>query len=250
VTIKPWIGNTDSYWDVAGSWNPNGVPQAGDQVIIASGGPRIKPDDPPLGDLQITLGGTNFADPAFIRASGAQFQSSFTITVPRTSPYAALYFDEATFDGTLTVVGGQLNFQAGRGFQGSGRSFIEKGATVTFTDAVPKKQTVTFRDANGTLALNDPSEFSAQITGVQPGDRIVLGRLEVAVSASYARGELQIEGELGRHIATLRLLSPILSSAWPRARRVKSGLMICRVVVAANRCCRSPRRRRSVRHFA
>jgi hypothetical protein len=223
MAAKTWIGKTGSDWDVSDSWNPIGVPQRGDQVVIASGGPRVKPDQPPLVDLQITLGGTDFAGPAFIKTFGARFESSVTITVPRMSPYAALYFEESTtFDGTLTVVGGQISFEAGAGFQGSGRTFIEKGATVTVTGALPKTQTVTFRDANGTLALNDPSKFSAHITGVQPGDRIVLGRLEVAVSASYGRGELQIEGELGRHIATLTLLeaiSPLSFYATPSGNR-------------------------------
>jgi hypothetical protein len=205
------------------SWDPPGVPQAGDQVVIASGAPRIKSGDPPLDELHVTLGTADFAQPASIKAFGATFGSGFAIHVPPSSPYAALYFEESpTFDGTLTAVGGQLSIEAGKGFQGSGQTYIEKGATVTFTGAVPEKQTVTFGDANGTLALNDPSKFLAQITGVRPGDRIVLGRLEVAVSTSYAHGELRIEGELGGHIATLKLLeavSPLYFYATPSGNR-------------------------------
>jgi hypothetical protein len=96
----------------------------------------------------VTLGAADFARPASIKAFGATFGSGFAVTVPPNSPYAALSFENVTtFDGTLTAVGDQLGVKAGKGFQGSGRTFIEKGATVTFAGAVPKTQTVAFRDA-------------------------------------------------------------------------------------------------------
>jgi hypothetical protein len=222
VTTKTWDGK-DGDWFTADHWSPAEVPQAGDKVVIANGEPRIKSGDPAIDDLQVTLGATDFAQPASIKAFGATFGSGFAVTVPRNSPYAALSFENATtFDGTLTAVGGQLSVKTGDGFQGSGATFIEKGATVTFMDAVPQTMTVTFGDANGTLALNDPTKFSAQITDVQPGDRIVLGRLYVAVSASYSRGQLRIFGERGRNFATLNLseaVSPLNFYASPSGIR-------------------------------
>src|SRR5262249_40931526 len=148
-------------------------------------------------DLQVTLGGTDFARPASINASGATFGSRFAVTVLPNAPYAALSLDSTTFDGTLTVVGGQLSITTGTEFQGSGQTFIEKGATVTFSGAVPSNHTARFRAPNGSLVLSTPTDFAARIPGAPPGDRIALGRLYIAVSASYADGKLTITGERG-----------------------------------------------------
>jgi hypothetical protein len=196
---------------VQNSWDPIGVPQAGDQVVIAGpGGPSISSVDPKLDDLHVTLGGTDFAQPASISASGATFGSGFAVTVLPNSPYAALSFDgSTTFDGTLSVVGGQLSVTTGTELQGSGQTFIEKGATVTFNGTMPPTQTVSFGDPNGTLVLIQSTTFGARITGVQPGDRIELGRLYIAVSASYADGKLTITGEGGAVIATLNLVEAV-----------------------------------------
>jgi hypothetical protein len=38
----------DGDWSVNDSWNPAGVTQSGDQVVIASGEPSIKSGGPPL----------------------------------------------------------------------------------------------------------------------------------------------------------------------------------------------------------
>src|SRR5262249_16384493 len=147
---------------------------------------------------------------ASISASGATFGPAFGVTVLPNSPYAAVSFDASTtFDGMLTVVGGQLNVTAGTGFLGSVQTFIEKGATVTFNGAMPSTQTISFRDPNGTLVLSNPTDFAGQITGVQPGDRIELGHLYIAVSASYANGKLTITGEGGAVIATLNLVEEV-----------------------------------------
>src|SRR5262245_62135881 len=180
---RTWIGSAGGDRFEPASWHPEGVPQAEDQLVIASAGPSIGPSDLiPLNNLRVTLGATDFARPASISASGASFGSDFAVTVPSNSPYAALSFDNSTtFDGTLTVSGGQLSVTTDTGFQGGGHTLIEKGATVTFTGAVPSTQTVTFRDPNGTLVLSQPPEFAALIIGVQPGDRIELGRLYIAV---------------------------------------------------------------------
>jgi len=209
VTTKTWTGKAGGDWFARGSWDPEGVPQPGDQVVIAVGGPNITSNDPKLDDLEVTLGGTEFARPASISASGATLGSAFAVTVLPNAPYAALSFDSTTFDGKLTAVGGQLSITTGPEFQGSGQTFIEKGATVTFNGAVPSKHTVSFRDPNGTLVLSTPTSFAARITGVQPGDRIELGRLYIAVSASYADGKLTITGEGGAVIATLNLVEEI-----------------------------------------
>jgi hypothetical protein len=66
-----WSGAADRVleppdWDLPSNWKPTGVLQAGEDVVIASGGPRIKSDHPSLCDLKITLGRTNAADPALI----------------------------------------------------------------------------------------------------------------------------------------------------------------------------------------
>src|SRR5215831_4587492 len=211
MATRTWIGGATGDWFEATSWDPKGVPQAGDEVVIADGGPSVRSSDPqPLDHLHVTLGGTDFARPASISASGATFGSAFAVTVLPNSPYAALSFDgSTTFDGTLTVVGGRLSVTTGSEFQGSGQTFIKKGATVTFNGTVPSKHTVSFRDPNGTLVLSNPTDFAARITGVQPGDRIELGHLYIAVSASYADEKLTITGEGGTVIATLNLVEQV-----------------------------------------
>src|SRR5262245_32664 len=208
VATRTWIGGTSGNWFEPTSWDPNGVPQAGDEVVIADGGPTIPSSDlQPLDNLHVRLGGIDFAQPASISASGATFGSAFGVTVLPNSPYAALSFDDSTtFNGTVTVVGGQLSVTIDAELLGSGQTFIEKGATVTFNGAMASTQTVSFRDPNGTLVLTNPTDFAAQITGVQPGDRIKLGHLYIAVSASYADGKLTITGEGGAVIATLNMV--------------------------------------------
>ena len=157
----------------------------GDQVIIPSGGPEIKPGHPSLGELQVTLGGTDAAYPAFIKAFGARFESTFSITIPRASPWAALHLAHSTtFSGTVRAIGSHLTVTAGAGLAGSGTTFIEKGATVTFWGPVPSTQTVTFVDPNGFLSLPVPASFTARITGFQPGDVILLSET-LANAASY-----------------------------------------------------------------
>src|SRR5262249_61234937 len=118
---RPGIGGPTGDWFEATSWDPKGVPQAGDEAVIADGGPSVRSSDPqPLDHLHVTLGGTDFARPASISASGATFGSAFAVTVLPNSPYAALSFDSTTFDGTLTVVGGQLSVTTKTELQGSG----------------------------------------------------------------------------------------------------------------------------------
>jgi hypothetical protein len=212
VTTKTWIGAArrvlEPYWDVPSNWNPTGVPQMGDQVIILSGGPEIKPDHPSLGELQVTLGGTDAAYPAFIKAFGARFESTFSITIPRASPWAALHLEHsATFDGTLRAIGSQLSVTAGASLAGFGTTFIEKGATVTFWGPVPSTQTVTFVDPNGFLSLPVPASFAARITGFQPGNVIGLQGI-LANQVSYDPvGEVLTVSDDGVLVARLNLSS-------------------------------------------
>lgn len=207
MAVRTWQGPANGAWFDPTAWSPSGVPQPGDRVVVSSGGPTVAANGgAPLDAEQVTLGGNDFAQPATLTSDGATFGRGFAITTRSDAPYATFALAGPTvFDGTLSAIGGQVGVEAGTDLQGAGTTRIAKGATVSFTGTVPGTQTVSFLDPNGTLLLNDPASFGAQITGLQTGDRIELGGKQVATSASYADGKLTITGE-GGTIAALNVV--------------------------------------------
>jgi hypothetical protein len=74
--------------------------------------------------------------------------------------------------GTLEANGGRLLVD--NGVLGWGSGSISDGGVLDFQSFVSSGQTINFADGHGTLALADPAEFYAKITGLKIGDTIDL----------------------------------------------------------------------------
>ncbi len=202
MTIKTWSGAGGADWFDASNWSPAGIPADGDAVVIVSDGPKLTPGDiPPIGTHAVTLGSVSFRDPASLAAIGYSLPAGFNIAVGD-SPFAVLNFGatyaqdgslltDPAFDGQVDVSNGFLTINVTATgtvapvLQGSGTTTIGRGALVVVSGSVAASQTFAYADANATLMLNDPADFSAGITDMTSGDRIELGHLQVATSFTY-----------------------------------------------------------------
>ncbi len=137
------------------------------------------------GDLDST--GTSALDDATITNSGTIEATSGTLTIdPGSLDNAGTL--EATGGSTLDIDSAVDN--SGTGSNGivandgtvdidatvtdTGAASISNGGVLEFQSSVASGQTVTFDDATGTLALADPADFHATLTGLQIGDVIDL----------------------------------------------------------------------------
>ena len=116
--------------------------------------------------------------------------------------------DTLTVAGTLTVSGATItggtivdsgsidasgSVDIASAITGTGSFTIESGATLKFDGSVVSGIPVSFSDATGTLALSDPANFDAIVTGLQVGDIIDLTTTTVT-SATWNGTALTING--------------------------------------------------------
>jgi Ca2+-binding RTX toxin-like protein len=227
---KTWRGTFGADWFAADAWSPSGVPVDGEPVTIDASGPTLSFGDlEPIGGHAVALGSEIFISQASITSRGYALGSGFDILVGDAAPFASLgfgaYYDQngtleanTAFDGRIGVSNAILNLNcaisnlpasvmasAAPVLQGSGTTTIARGGMVVVTGAVAATQTVSFADANGTLMLNDPADFAASITGLQTGDRIELGHLQVATGVAYdaSASTLTIFGQGGSVLGAL-----------------------------------------------
>ena len=102
-----------------------------------------------------------------------------TGTASITAPSGTL---SITNTGTVNVQSGSLDI--GGPVTGTGGQFtIGSGDTLEFNGAVSSGQTITFEGSTGTLKLDDPTDFHAQISGLTGSDGIDLAGFDSAHTA-------------------------------------------------------------------
>lgn len=134
-------------------------------------------------------GAANIASGATLADTGA-LTSNFAVTnngLITTDPSTAVFNSAVTGRGTIE---------------------IGAGSDVTFNASVSSGQEILFKDATGTLTLGDPSQFSATVYGLQPGDVIDfsgIGIANVASVALEAGNELVLRNAVGGVLAAIQL---------------------------------------------
>lgn len=142
------------------------------------------------------LAGGNALTGELTIAAGATLADTGALT----SQYYVTNNGLITTDPSTAIFGGAV--------AGTGTIEIGAGSDVTFNASVSSGQKIIFDDATGTLTLGDPSQFSATVYELQPGDTIDfsgIGSAKVASATLGAGNELVLRNAAGGVLAEIRL---------------------------------------------
>jgi hypothetical protein len=182
LTLQDWIdnkgridvdGGSGATLVIDGTVHLNGsgavmLDGSNDDIIATTGGGKLDNDSTIFGDGQI--GNYGDADATSLRLIN---ESSGTIDANVSGATLTIDTGHADFNfGTLEATSGGILF-VDDAVKGTGSDTISDNGILDFQSYVSAGQTVTFADAS-TLALSDPADFHADVTGLTLGDTIDL----------------------------------------------------------------------------
>lgn len=132
--------------------------------------------------------------------------------------------------GVVEVASGTLDFT--HAVTGSGSLAIDAGATLELGFSASSTLTTTFKAANGTLALGNPAQFAATISGFDSTDTIQLvGR--TATQATLQPGDKLVITDSGAAVATLQLAGNYAGDTFNVASDGAGGTFVTVTIPAA-----------------
>lgn len=201
---------SESDWFSAGSWNPAGVPQAGDTLTIATGTAVITAADvantPTIDGEQLWIGASESASPAGLAADGATFGAQFAmgdagggftaLSVSGATTYAgSMDFEAYQGDVTLGIAADQTGADtltlSGTVSVSNDDSLTLSGGTLDLTGAISVEAASL---ETGTTRLEGPGTIS-----VGEGGTVAVGGKITGVTLNFAdaSGTIDLEDSLG-----------------------------------------------------
>jgi hypothetical protein len=185
------VGGTATLADV-GTVDQNGIVTLGDS-------------GPGAATLSIAAGATYSVDGAFGIAGSRTNASSIVdngLLIASAGTGTSVVGVSVADAGVIEVASGTLDFT--HAITGSGSLAIDAGATLQLGFSASSSLTTTFKGSNGTLALGNPAQFAATISGFDSTDAIQLvGR--AATQATLQPGDKLVITNSGTAVATLQL---------------------------------------------
>ncbi len=192
--VKTWTGGSGT-WQTAACWSPEGVPAAGDAVVIDSGACEYVPG----GDLTIDADGSLTLTGGSFRQSGgnAWMQVSGTITVGSGAAFDMGTAGQMNLNGTAKLTIGEGGSFTATAFNMANGATMEIGGTLSFSE----QKTFALADGvslcGGTLAnVNElqwstPREIAGSISAVKlaaqaSGVALTVGDGTITLSAALA----------------------------------------------------------------
>ncbi|MCL1856612.1 MAG: G8 domain-containing protein, partial [Kiritimatiellaeota bacterium] len=139
-----WTGNAgDGAWETAGNWEPVGVPQAGDDVVIAGDAVSLAEVTPVLGSLSVGDGATlvfaNYdgANPVCLNAGSVFVRSGAVVSHEMNTAVSTNAFGEWVADGRVYIVCDTLTVEEGGAIVADAKGYAAVTALTAIQVPVP-----------------------------------------------------------------------------------------------------------------